>query len=149
MLEDVNDSDAIATLADNLRLIIGKLTRGMRQQTHSPDLPWPQVAVLGRLDREGPATVSTLARAQGMRPQSMGAIIAALQTAGMVIGAPHPSDGRQTLWSLTAACHAWIKEGRAARQDWLFQAIRAKLAPTEQRQLASAIELLERLVAGS
>jgi DNA-binding MarR family transcriptional regulator len=149
MLEDLNDSEAISMLADDLRLTIGKLTRGMRQQTHASDLTWPQVAVIGRLDRDGPATVSTLARAEGMRPQSMGANIAALETAGMVIGAPHPSDGRQTLWSLTAACRAWLKADRPARQDWLFRAIRAKLAPTEQRQLANAIELLERLVAGS
>ncbi len=149
MLEELNDSGAISALANDLRLVIGSLKRGMRQQGHVPDLPWSQVSVLGRLDREGPATVSALARAEGMRPQSMGANIAALESAGMVSGSPHPSDGRQTLWSLTPSCEAWIKAGRAARHDWLFRAIRAKLSPSEQRELASAIRLLKRLVDGS
>jgi DNA-binding MarR family transcriptional regulator len=150
MLEPLDDDTAtISALANDLRLVIGKLKRSMRQDAQLPDLPWSHIAALGRLDREGAATVSTLARAEGMRPQSMGANIAALEAAGMVSGAPDPADGRQTLWSLTDSCQAWIKAGRAARQDWLFRAIRAKLAPPEQHELANAIELLKRLVDAS
>jgi DNA-binding MarR family transcriptional regulator len=102
--------------------------------------------VLGRLEREGPATVTTLAKAEGMRPQSMGANISVLEAAGLVSGRPDPSDGRQTLLSVTPRFEEWIKAGRAAREDWLFRAIRTKLAPVEQEQLAAGIELLERLV---
>ena len=40
---------------------------------------------------EGPATVTSLARAEGVRPQSMGATVAALQEAGLVGGAPDPA----------------------------------------------------------
>ena len=39
-----------------------------------------------------------------MRPQSMGPLIAALEAAGLVSGAPDPKDGRQTMLSLTEAC---------------------------------------------
>ena len=63
-----------------------------------------------------------------MRPQSMGPLIAALESAGLVIGAPHPTDGRQTLLSLTDTCRQWVEEGRAARQDWLTRTLRARLS---------------------
>jgi DNA-binding MarR family transcriptional regulator len=104
------------------------------------------MAVLGYLDREGPSTVTTLARAEGVRPQSMGATVAALEEAGLVSGTPHPADGRQIMLSLTAAAREWIKASRAAREDWLSRAIRAHLSPTEQEELAKAAALLRRIV---
>ena len=117
----------------------------MREQVDAGDLPPSQVSVLRRLERHGPATVSALARAAGMRSQSMGATVAALQAAGHLVGEPDPQDGRQTLLSLTPACRKWLKQTRAARQDWLHHRIEAELAPREQQQLAQAIALLQRL----
>jgi hypothetical protein len=35
-----------------------------------------------------------------------------------------------------------VKIGRAARQDWLFRALRVQLAPCEHEQLAAAVKLL-------
>ena len=81
-----------------------------------------------------------------MRPQSMSAIVAPLQESGLVSGAPDPSDGRQTLMSLTPKCLKWLQEGRAARQDWLTTIISHKLSVHEQEQLRAALELLTRLV---
>jgi len=132
-------------VAGELRVVLGKLKRRLRAEAHLGDFTWPQVQVLIWLEREGPATVSTLARAQGMRPQSMGETLAALKETGLVGGAPDPADGRQTVLSLSAAGRRKIKAARAAREDWLFRAIRASLAPAEQVQLASAVELLKRL----
>jgi DNA-binding MarR family transcriptional regulator len=103
------------------------------------------VSVLGYLEREGPATVTTLARAEGMRPQSMGANLSVLQAAGLVLGTADPSDGRQTLWSVTQACRKRVKAGRAAREDWLGHAIQTHLAPAELETLARALESLKRL----
>ncbi|HEY5061768.1 MAG TPA: MarR family transcriptional regulator [Gemmatimonadaceae bacterium] len=133
-------------LAGELRALLGKLNRKLREQAPPGEFTSSQMAVLGRLDREGPATVTTLARAEGVRPQSMGATVSVLQAAGLVTGAPNPADGRQTILSLTDTCREWITAGRAARKDWLFRAIRTKLAPAEQDELATAIDLLNRLV---
>jgi DNA-binding MarR family transcriptional regulator len=129
-----------------LRALAGKLKRRLREQADVGNLTPSQVSVLLRLERDGPATASSLARTEGMRPQSMGPIIAALESAGLIRGAPHPTDGRQTILSLTPACRTWIDEGRAARQDWLSRTIEARLSAEEQHQLASAIALLRRLV---
>jgi DNA-binding MarR family transcriptional regulator len=133
-------------LAGDLRAVIGQLKRRLREQTQPHGLTEPQIAVLGRLEREGPATVTALARAEGVRPQSMGETVAALQSADLVHGAPDPQDGRQTLLSLTPACREMIRAGRAKRQDWLFRTIRQKLSAQEQKELAHAVELLKRLV---
>jgi len=75
----------------------------------------------------------------------MGPLVAALEAAGLVSGAPDPADGRQTILSLTDACRKWIQEGRAARQDWLSRTIQARLSAQEQEDLARAVELLKRL----
>ncbi|MGC2086202.1 MAG: MarR family transcriptional regulator [Bradyrhizobium sp.] len=133
-------------LAGELRALAGKLKRRLREQADVGDLTPSQRSVLLRLEKDGPATASTLARMESMRPQSMGPIIAALESAGLVRGSPHPTDGRQTILSMTDACRTWLAEGRAARQDWLSRTITARLSPAEQQQLASAITLLRRLV---
>ena len=135
-----------AALAQDLVAVLGKLKRRLREQAQVGDLTPSQTSTLLRLERDGPATASSLARAEGMRPQSMGAVIAALEAAGMVRGAPDPNDGRQTLLSLTEAFRKRIREGRAARRDWLSSAIQARLSPREQNDVAAAIALLKRLV---
>jgi DNA-binding MarR family transcriptional regulator len=134
-----------SALAQDLRALLGKLKRRLREQAHVGDLTPSQVSVLLRLEKDGPATASNLARAEGMRPQSMAPVIAALEGAGLVSGAPDPADGRQTFLSLTAACRKWVEEGRAARQDWLIRTLQARLSLQEQDELAKAVELLKRL----
>jgi DNA-binding MarR family transcriptional regulator len=133
-------------LAQDLRALFGKLKRRLRDQAHVGDLTPSQVSVLLRLEKDGPATASTLARAEGMRPQSMAPVLAVLEGAGLVSAAPDPADGRQTLLSLTDACRKWAAEGRAARQDWLTRTLQARLSPQEQDEVAKAVALLERLV---
>jgi DNA-binding MarR family transcriptional regulator len=137
---------SVSALAAELHTLSGKLKRRLREQASAGDLTLAQTAVLMHLDRDGPTTVSALARAEGVRSQSMGATVAMLEAAGMVKGSPDPSDGRQTILSLTPAWREKIRKGLAARQDWLVRAIEAKLTPQEQQQLASAMRLLNRLV---
>jgi DNA-binding MarR family transcriptional regulator len=145
-LSDRPRSARASALAEDLRSLVGKLKRRLREQANPGDLTPSQVAVLLRLEKTGPATVSNLARAEGMRPQSMSSAIASLDAAGLVQGRPDPADGRQTIFSLTDACRDWIRAGRAARQDWLSRTIEARLSPQEQDDLARAVGLLKRLV---
>jgi DNA-binding MarR family transcriptional regulator len=140
------ETELASILALEIRTVSGKLKRRLREHGGHNDLTPSQVSVVLRLEKDGSATVSSLARAEGMRPQSMSAVIASLQEAGLVGGAPDPNDGRQTLMCLTRKCLKWLKEGRAARQDWLTKKISQKLSVGEQRQLQTAFELLMRLV---
>jgi DNA-binding MarR family transcriptional regulator len=139
-------SDPAATVAADLRVVLGKLKRRLREETGSRGLSWSQIAVLGYLERDGSKTVTELAQLEGMRPQSMGATVQSLEAAGLVKGVPHPTDGRRTVLSLTPAARAWIRASRNAREDWLFRTIQTRLSPTEQKKLAAAVGLLKRLV---
>lgn len=135
----------LAGLAGELRISVGKLMRRMREQIHPNDLTSSQKSVLLRLDRDGPATVSALARAESVRPQSMRVTVATLETLGAVSGEPDPSDGRQTLIVLTPGFRKVLQANRAAKDDWLFRALHAQLSEAEQAELASAVKLLQRL----
>jgi DNA-binding MarR family transcriptional regulator len=132
-------------LAGDLRIILGQLKRRLKEQTHLGDYSWSQTSTLIRLERDGPATVTDLARAEGVRPQSMGATVAKLEAAGLVSGSPDPTDGRRTILSLTDACRELIQANRAAKEDWLCRAIQAKFSSGEQEKLAAALDLLKRL----
>ncbi|MBW4093711.1 MAG: MarR family transcriptional regulator [Proteobacteria bacterium] len=143
---DDSRSARASALAAELRALVGKLKRRLREQADVGDLTPSQVSVLLRLEKDGQATTSSLARAEGMRPQSMATVIAALESAGLVSGAPDPTDGRRILLSLTDACRQWVQEGRAARQDWLSRRLQARLSVDEMEVVAMAAGLLNRLV---
>lgn len=140
------DTAQMLTVATQLRVVLGKLMRRLREEGSIGDLTSSQLEVVRHLEQEGSATVSVLARAAGMRPQSMGATVSALETAGLIAGTPDPEDGRQTLLALTPAAKAFVKASRAAREDWLFRTMKEKYSPDEQATIACAVELLERLV---
>ena len=136
----------VSELAAELRILISSFTRKLRAQASAGDFTPSQRSVLLRLERDGPTTVTALARAEGVRSQSMGATVAGLEAAGHIKGAPDPADGRQTILSLTPAFLTMIQASRAAREDWLLREIHACYNTKEQESLAKAIELLKRLV---
>ena len=140
------DSRTARVLALDLHALSGKLKRRLRELASAGDLTPSQTAVLMHLDRDGPTTVTALARAAGVRSQSMGATVATLEAEGFVKASPDPGDGRRTILSLTPACKEFIKNGRAAREAWLLHAIETRLTPQEQDQVAAAVRLLNRLV---
>ncbi|HVI54874.1 MAG TPA: MarR family transcriptional regulator [Luteibacter sp.] len=143
--QPTSDAPSLAALAAELRITGGKLVRRLREQSHPGDFTSSQKSVLLRLDRDGPATVSALARAEGVRPQSMRVTVAGLESMRAVAGKPDPSDGRQTLVDLTPGFRKTIKASRAAKEDWLVRALQKQLSPDEQRELAAALKLLQRL----
>ncbi|SEB15354.1 MarR family winged helix-turn-helix transcriptional regulator [Paraburkholderia sartisoli] len=140
-----SETPQLAALAGELRISVGKLIRRLREQAHPGDFTSAQKSVLLRLDRDGPATVSALARAESVRPQSMRITVAGLEAIGAIRGEPDPTDGRQTLIAMTPAFRKTLKATRAAKDDWLFRALQAQLSPQEQDELAAAVKLLQRL----
>jgi DNA-binding MarR family transcriptional regulator len=145
-MNDASPPQHASALAADLRALVSKLRRRLREQANTGDLAPSQVSVVLRLEKDGPATASSLARAEGMRPQSMATVVAALEALGLISGAPDPTDGRQTLLSLTDACRQRMVQGRATRQDWLSRTLQARLSAQEQQALATAVGLLKRLV---
>jgi len=98
-----------STLAAELAAVAGRLKRRLREEANFGDFTPSQISVIQRLERDGPATVTALAQAEGVRPQSMGATVAVLREAGLVEGTPDPNDGRQTGPSLSASFRAAVR----------------------------------------
>ena len=145
MVDQASLPAALPALAAELRVVVGRLRRRLRQESHLGDFTPSQVAVLTHLERSKMLTVTALARAEGVRPQSMGATVASLEAVGCVAGRDDPSDGRQTLWALTEGFRERLTASRAMREDWLAQALQAQFTPQEQAELARAAGLLGRL----
>lgn len=124
---------------------IGLLVRRVRAAASSHELSLTESAVMGRLAKEGPATIAELARAESMKPQSMGTTVAALEEMGLVERSPHSTDGRQVNIALTRKGAAVRNSARDAKRTWLSQAI-AHLDDEEQQILFRAGEIIRRLV---
>jgi DNA-binding MarR family transcriptional regulator len=131
-----------ARIASELRVVLGQLLRRLRAE-HRFSLS--QGAVLGRLDREGPQSVSDLAASERMRQQSMAQTVSDLEGDGLVERQPDPQDGRRALVSLTEQGIAVLQAERRQREGWLARAIADDLSPEEQAVLRDAVELLRRL----
>jgi DNA-binding MarR family transcriptional regulator len=131
-----------AELAHDLRETLGRLVRRLRAEAGRP---LTQLAVLSRLDREGPASVSDLAAAERMRPQSMAQTVRELEEAGFVSRRPDPGDARRAFVELTAAGLAALQSTRAAREDWLSRTLEGELNRRERELLARALAVLGRV----
>jgi DNA-binding MarR family transcriptional regulator len=80
-----------------LTALVSRLHRRLREVGHIDEITPSQGSVLARLVTDGPASVSDLARAERIRPQSMAKIVGALEITGFVERQPYPDDGRRQL----------------------------------------------------
>jgi DNA-binding MarR family transcriptional regulator len=131
-----------ALVASDLRVVLGQLMRRLRAEHR---FPLSQGAVLGRLDREGPQSVSDLAAAERVRPQSMAQTVSDLEADGLVERSPDPHDKRRALVALTEQGNEALAADRRNRIGWLARAITEDLSGEEQAVLRDAVQLLRRL----
>jgi DNA-binding MarR family transcriptional regulator len=144
MADDLDVHDVAAAL----RVSMGLLLRRLRQGGVPGELTVPETSALARLDRNGPATSSELARTEQISPQSMGATLSALEARGLVARDPDARDGRRIVLSVTAAGRQLLTYKRDARTERLARALAAGFTQEELGQLMAAAPLLERLAEG-
>lgn len=128
----------------DLRIAVMRLARRLRAERTGDALTPSQMAVLGTLAREGTRTPGELAAVERVQPPSMTRILSSLQSAGLIDRTPHPSDGRQVLYSLTDAGQALVLRDRRRRDHWLAQRM-ARLTPEQRRTLEAAVPILNDL----
>jgi DNA-binding MarR family transcriptional regulator len=138
------EAPSTSNLAHELRESIGRVIRRLRAE---PGPALSLLVVLAGLDREGPASVSDLAAAQRMRPQSMAQTVKELEQAGLVTRRPDPADGRRAFVELTPAGRKTLDDSRAAREDWLALTLERELDAAERAELRRALALLDRIAA--
>jgi len=132
-----------APIAHEFRETLGRVIRRLRAEGGQP--PVGQMAVLGRLDREGPASTSDLAAAERMRPQSMAQTVRDLESAGLDSRRPDPDDGRRALVELTPAGLERLLTTRARREGWLAELFEHEFTAAERETLRAALPLLRRI----
>ena len=132
-------------VAGALRVSFGLLLRRVRQEQADGELTVPEISVLGRLERGGPATASALAKLEQISPQSVGATLGGLEERGLVERRPDPEDGRRAILSATDAGLLALRNRRTARTEQLARALSAGFTRAEREQLLAAAPLIERL----
>ncbi|TDN45166.1 MarR family transcriptional regulator [Curtobacterium flaccumfaciens] len=137
-------SPSAPDLASDLLTIYGRVRRTLLTGK-SDEVTASQTAALGRLLRHGESTTADLARAEGVRPQSMGATIQALVDLGLVERRQDPADGRRTLVRATPAGASAREDAWAARSRVLTELL-GTLSPEDRETVARSLAILETLV---
>ena len=138
-------SESAVEAARDLVVVFSRLGRRLREVAGDEDLTPSQTSVLSRLSKGGASTASALASVEGVRPQSMAAILTALDQHSFIERHPDPADGRRQVITLTAAGRERAEGNRQARQEWLVRAIDERLTKGEQRSVITAMALVEKL----
>jgi DNA-binding MarR family transcriptional regulator len=137
-----------AGLATALRISVSRLARRLRAERLAkglePGLSDTQLAALASLERHSAMTPGELADHEKVQPPSMTRVIAALEELGLVMRAPHATDRRQVVLTVTARGREVVQQARRLREEWLAQRLR-ELTPQERAALRAAAPILEKL----
>ncbi|GAA5195486.1 MarR family transcriptional regulator [Rugosimonospora acidiphila] len=134
--------------AQQLRVAVGRVSRRLRQiYTSTPGAgpSFTEVAVLVRLEREGPAAPSELAARERVTSQAIAAVIRELEGRGLISRSPDPVDGRKTVIAITEAGRALLRDREQVVMGGLIRALGDSYSQAELRRLDAAIPLLNRL----
>src|SRR5690348_8520738 len=136
-------------LATALRISVSRLARRLRVERAAPGLGEPdlsetQLAALATLERHGAMTPGGLAEHEKVQPPSMTRVIAVLEERNLVMRAPHASDRRQVMLTVTDQGKELVQQSRRLREAWLARRLR-ELTSEERAKLRAAAPILEKL----
>lgn len=133
-----------ADLGGQLRSAVGRLYRRFRSERPEGSLGDAALAVLSRLHKRGPQTLTELSEHDRVSPASMSQIVNRLTSAGYAVRTRDPADGRKVLFSATAEGDELASAARAQRNAWLEEQLRA-LSAEDRAAIARATALLSRM----
>jgi DNA-binding MarR family transcriptional regulator len=132
-------------VANELRIVLGRIVRRLRQGHEAGELSLSELSVLARLERHGSSPAGVLAEQERISPQAMTAILAVLEDRGLAARVPDASDGRRVSMSVTSAGKTLLAGRRSRNAQRMATALDEELTPAERQELLAAIPLLERL----
>ena len=138
-----------AGLATALRISVSRLARRLRAQRTTSGmteavLSETQLAALSALEKHQAMTPGELAEHEKVQPPSMTRVIAVLEQRSLVMRAPHATDKRQVVLTVTDQGRNLVHQSRRVREAWLAKRLR-ELTPDEQAKLRAAAPILEKL----
>src|SRR5262245_8349564 len=139
-METVVDS----SLAADLRLVIGRLARRMRQDGAKRELTASRLSARVSVDRLAPVRRVAVAAAEAVPPPSLGRTVASVEEAGLIARTADADDRRAARITLTPAGRGRIRRIRRERTAWLQRRLDA-LSADELAALADAVPVLTAL----
>jgi DNA-binding MarR family transcriptional regulator len=133
-------------LANDVRIVVGRLVRRLRATRKADDLTMAEESVLSRIERDGPLGGGDIAKLEGVKPQAISTILAKLQEKSLISREQDVADGRRTLISATATGRELLSSRRTQWSRQMARAIERTLDENEQRRLHDAINLLDRVM---
>lgn len=130
-----------ADLGGQLRSAVGRLYRRFRSERPEGGLGDAALAVLTRLHKHGPRTLTELSEHDRVSPASMSQTVNRLTSAGYAVRTRDPDDRRKVLFSATAEGDELAGAARAQRNAWLDQRLQA-LSAEDRTVIARATALL-------
>ena len=136
----------LADLAAALRQEVSWLSKHLRLHTPSAQhLSLTETTVLSLLQQQESLLAAELAGLLQVTPPSMSQVLGQLLARGLVVRQPSTHDKRKQPVRLTPAGQAVVATARRERDAWLAAALAQHLSTNEQRLLAAALPLLQRL----
>jgi DNA-binding MarR family transcriptional regulator len=146
MEQSANVSVAASNAGRDLKILITRLRRKLRDVASTDELTAAQVSMLTRLAILGQSSTSELAGAERIRPQSMATIVKALEGYGFVQRSDDPDDGRRQILTLTKTGLERALGARPTWNEWLADALQVQYSKAERATIIDALALLNRLV---
>ena len=134
--------------AQDLRVAIGRVARRLRQlyaTERESAASFIELGILVHLQREGPASPTTLAAGEGVTSQAIAGVVRELERRALVERTGGQADRRRVAVAITDAGRELLISRENAVVDAMVTALADEYTPTERRQLESAVPLLNRL----
>ena len=141
-------NDVIAdplTLANQLRPVLLRLARELRQETESLGVTAPQVTLLWLIKSNPGLSLRELAAEERISAPALSGFVDRLEKAGLIERVRDPDDRRRVGLTLTEDGGRLLKRVRARRTTWLAERLR-DLQADEIAAVEAAIEPLRRLL---
>jgi DNA-binding MarR family transcriptional regulator len=131
-------------LPAELRTLIARLGRRLRQTRAGADLTSSHYQVLATTMRNGPLRLTDLASLEGLNPTMLSRIVGKLEAAGLVERRQDREDGRVAHLAVTREGRELVNRVRSERNDALSRAL-GGLDDEQRGLLVAAMPVLESL----
>jgi DNA-binding MarR family transcriptional regulator len=135
----------IQDMATSLHGAAIRLLRMLRREDDAIGLSAPRLSALSVIVFAGPLSLADLAKAEQVKAPTMSRIVDGLVQSGLATRDPDPANRRMVRIAATEEGTKLLHAGRERRVRALTQRLH-RLADSEQRALARAVEILERVM---
>lgn len=138
------EDDQLLELAADLRLVVARLARRLRQHADAGLTP-SLLSAIGTIERLAPLTLGELAAAERVQPPTVTRHVSRLEELGLVIREVDRSDRRVTRLQLSPLGRRAVEQTRSRRTAYLARRLR-QLGRDDRAVLRRAVGILERLL---